>query len=110
MIKINPSDKIEVIEIRLSKEKTPIAFKSKVDELIEQGLNLSREEVEKYVSNMIFPIEIYYEKGQGLFGIESEALECNGAVDFFPHILVRKCLMKKIAKSIAKLRICYYLC
>lgn len=84
MVKINPSEKIEVIDIKLSKEKTPIAFEAKVNELMEQGMSdLPREEIEKYVSNMVFQIELYYEKEQGLFGLESEALDCCGTLDFF---------------------------
>ena len=36
-IKINEPNHEEVIEVRLSREKTPIAFKEKLDELMEEG-------------------------------------------------------------------------
>ena len=65
----------EVIAFRLSKELTPIAFNNKVEELLEEGACETREEAEKYVSSMAFDMEIYYQKGCGLFAVEQGAVE-----------------------------------
>ena len=76
MVKLNNSDEYESLPtIKLSKEKTPKAFEAKVEELLEQGCFSTREEAEICVSGMEFELEIYYEKGTGLFAVESEAVE-----------------------------------
>jgi hypothetical protein len=75
-VKLNNSDNYESIgKIVLTKEKFPIAFQNKVDELIEEKVCSTREEAEKIVSEMEIELEIYYEKGTGLFAVESEAVE-----------------------------------
>lgn len=76
LVVINKPGKEEVIEVRLSKEKTPVAFENKVNELVEQGAFDTREEAEKWLSQTPIVLELYYEKGTGLFAVESEALEC----------------------------------
>lgn len=65
----------EVIEIRLTPEKYPIAFKNKVDELCEQGAFNTRAEAEEWVKSTPFVMELIYEKHSGLFAVESDALE-----------------------------------
>ena len=75
-VKLNNSDNYESIgSIKLSKDKFPIAFQNKVDELIEEGVCSTTEEAEKIVSEMEIELEIYYEKGTGLFAVDSEAVE-----------------------------------
>ena len=75
-VKLNGSDTYESIgKINLTKEKFPIAFNAKVEELLEEGVETDREEAERLVSNMEIELEIYYEKGTGLFAVESEAVE-----------------------------------
>ena len=59
----------------MSKEKFPKAYKAKVEELIEEGVCATEAEAEKLVDDMAFELEIYYEKGTGLFAVESEAVE-----------------------------------
>lgn len=71
VIKASPANKIESISVNLSNH--PVAFKEKVQELVECGMD--RNEAEKYVRNTPIVLEIYYEKGLGLFAVESEALE-----------------------------------
>ena len=76
MVKLNNSDNYEhLCNVRLTKEKFPIAFENKVNELINEGCATSREEAEKMVSNMEIELEIYYEEGYGLFAVESDAVE-----------------------------------
>ena len=70
----------EVIEVLLTPTKFPIAYKNKVDELMEQGAFDTREEAEKWVQTTPICLEIIYEKHSGLFAVESEGLESGGLV------------------------------
>ena len=65
----------EVIDVLLTPEKYPIAFKNKVDELMEQEAFDTKEEAEHWVRTTPIGLEIFYEKHSGLFAIESEAVE-----------------------------------
>ena len=78
-VKINKPGYEEVIEVRLSREKTPKAFKEKLEELMEEGAFDTEEEAIEWSEKTTFVMEIYYEKGSGLFLVESEALE-NGDI------------------------------
>ena len=76
MVKLNNADNYEhLCNVRLTKEEYPIAWNAKVEELMEE-CGLERDEAEKHVSEMDIELEIYYEKGCGLFAVESEAVEC----------------------------------
>lgn len=77
-IKINEPNHEEVIEVRLSREKTPIAFKEKLEELMEEGAFNTEKEAIEWIENTPFVMEMYYEKGHGLFLVESESLEGGG--------------------------------
>lgn len=66
----------EVIEVRLSPDKTPVAYNNKVEELIEE-CGLTREEAEREVLKMSFLLELVYEKNCGLFAIDNEAVDCS---------------------------------
>ena len=74
-IKINEPNHEEVIEVRLSREKTPKAFKEKLEELMEEGAFDTEKEAIEWIEKTPFVMEMYYEKGQGLFLVESEALD-----------------------------------
>lgn len=74
-IKANTSDNYESIMVFLSREKTPIAFQNKVDELMELHAFNSVEEAERWLNDTPIELEIYYEKRQGLFGVESGAVD-----------------------------------
>ena len=78
-VKINKPGYEEVIEIRLSREKTPKAFKEKLEELMEEGAFNTEKEAIEWIEKTSFVMEIYYERGSGLFLVESEALE-NGDI------------------------------
>ena len=78
-VKINKPGYEEVIEVRLSREKTPKAFKEKLEELMEEGAFDTEEEAIEWIEKTTFVMEIDYEKGSGLFLVESEALE-NGDI------------------------------
>ena len=83
-LKLNGSEQYESINVRLSKDKTPIAFENKVQELLEQGAFDSREEAEKWVSETDFEMEMYYQKDCGLFLVEADAVE-NDADIYSPY-------------------------
>lgn len=73
-MKLNNSDNYEYLcTIKLTKEKFPIAFENKVRELMEE-CDRTRAEAEKDVEQMQVELEIYYEKGYGLFAVECEAV------------------------------------
>ena len=72
-VKLNGDDTYEPILVTLTKDKFPIAFENKVQELLEEGCFETREEAEKVVSSYPIEIELYYEKGLGLFAVESGA-------------------------------------
>ena len=72
-MKLHPSGAIESVSVRLSEDKTPVAFRNKVQELVEAGMTES--EARKFVLETPFVLEIYYEKGYGLFAVESDTLE-----------------------------------
>jgi hypothetical protein len=71
---INPAGQEEVIDIFLTKEKTPIAYAAKLKELIEIS-GMTQEEAEETLSTQPIQIEILYSYNLGLWAIESEALE-----------------------------------
>lgn len=73
MGKINNAENYEPIMVQLSKEKTPIAYNNKLEELIENGM--SKEEAEKYINESPIELEIYYEKEYGLFAVEIGAAD-----------------------------------
>ena len=81
--RLNSSDNYEPIQVTLSKDKTPIAFTEKVDELLEARAFETREEAEAWVSITPITLELYYEKGYGLFAVESEAV--NSGTIYSPY-------------------------
>ena len=90
-IKINEPNHEEVIEVRLSREKTPIAFKEKLDELMEEGAFDTEKEAIEWIEKTPFVMEMYYEKGQGLFLVESEAIDnCDIASPYTKEELVEE--------------------
>ena len=82
-IRANPVGQEEIIEIRLDPEKYPTAFKNKVDELVSSNEFADRADTEKYVEQNPIVLELYYEKGAGLFAVESEAVEAEAT--FSPY-------------------------
>ena len=72
---LNPDDKIETIEVILTEDNYPIAYKNKLDELMEQEVFPSRKEAIRWLSKTPITLELYYEKHSGLFAVESGALE-----------------------------------
>jgi hypothetical protein len=75
MLKLNGAENYEKLcDVVLTKDKFPIAFENKVQELMEE-CGYSREKAEELVPKMKMEIEIYYHKGFGCFAVDSEACE-----------------------------------
>ena len=81
-MKAYPISQTEIIEVFLNRHRNPISFKNKVDELMEEGAFDTREEAEKWVENTPIALELMYEKGYGLFAVESDAI---GADVYSPY-------------------------
>lgn len=82
-MKLNGADTYEhLCNVKLSKEKFPIAFENKVQEIMEE-YGWERGKAEELVGDMSIELELYYEKGYGLFAVESEAVE--GGTIYSPY-------------------------
>jgi hypothetical protein len=77
-----------IIEVTLTPEKFPEAFEAKVLELLDEGVYDDRVQAEKFVRTTPIILEIIYEPGQGLFAIESEALETGTCVSPYSSLPV----------------------
>lgn len=73
-VKINRSSDSEVIEVFLSERTTPIAFRNKLNELMEQGAFETEKEAKDFIETNPFELELYYQKDCGLFGLDPEAV------------------------------------
>ena len=74
-VKTNLSDNYESVIVKLSRESNPIAYQTKLEELVEQGCYNTIEEAEMDNEHIDIELEIYYDKHHGLFGVESGAIE-----------------------------------
>jgi hypothetical protein len=74
-IKLNGADNCEYIEIIISKEKYPIAYRNKIEEYVEGGLYETIEDAEKDNPTFTMDCELYYDKHSGLFAVECGAVE-----------------------------------
>ncbi len=74
-VKLNNAEQYEPINIKLNAIDTPIAYKNKIEELVEQGLYENTEEAIKANPVIEIECEIYYEKHSGAFAVESGAVE-----------------------------------
>lgn len=74
------NDFCETIEVKLTPGKYPVAYKAKIDELMEQGAFDNRESAERWVMENPICLELIYEKHSGLFAVESEAIETGSLI------------------------------
>ena len=75
VIHANPPGEEELIDVYLDPNKTPVAFHNKVEELMEEGVFERKEDAERHVKTNPIALELYYEKHEGLFAVEPEAVE-----------------------------------
>jgi len=64
----------DTIEVWLTKESTPEAYARKMYELINKS-GMTEEEAEIHIAQAPIVLELFYSIDQGLFGVESEALD-----------------------------------
>ena len=64
------------VEVTLTKKGTPLLFKEKVDELMEQGAFPSRKEAEEWLETTPIVLCLVYQKHSGLYAVEDTALDC----------------------------------
>lgn len=76
-MKANKVGQEETIGVLLTRRTFPIAFQNKLDELMSQGAFDNEEDATKWIESTPIVLEIMYEKDNGLFAVESEAIECD---------------------------------
>lgn len=82
-VKLNGENDLETLcKVKLSKDKYPKVYEAKVQELMNEGI--SREEAEQALTTMEFELELYYSPSNGMFAVESDAIEC-GATIYDPY-------------------------
>ena len=79
-MKLNNANQVEAIDITITKEKYPIVFENKVQELMED-CGMTREEAEAEVEGMVIECEIYYHKSCGLWATEQGHVESGVVYD-----------------------------
>ena len=75
-VQANSADNYESIIVVLTKDRYPIAYRTKIEELVEQGCYDTIEDAEIDNPRIKIDLELYYDKHSGLFGVEAEAIEC----------------------------------
>lgn len=75
MVKLNNAEQYEPIFITLTESETPIAYQNKIEELVECGAYKAEEDAKVENPSIKIECEIYYEKGSGVFAVESGAVE-----------------------------------
>ena len=71
-MKLNAAGKEEVIVLKIDETQHPVAYKAKLNELIEAGMT---EKEARDVINDGITMEVFYSPNQGFFLVESEAIE-----------------------------------
>lgn len=82
-IKLHKGTDYDAINIKLAN--FPFAFEQKCEEFVEQGIAKSMDEAKKMLADCEIELELYYDKGYGLMGVESGAVECMGAEIYSPY-------------------------
>lgn len=74
-LKLNSAEDCERLIIIVDKEQYPIAYRNKIEELVEQKCYDTIEDAEKDNPTFEMDCEIYYDKHSGLFAVECGAVE-----------------------------------
>lgn len=74
----------ESLPLTISANQYPKVAMAKKEELMSQGL--SEEDANNVISNLYFDIELFYSKGNGIFAVESGAVECEEVYDPYTQI------------------------
>lgn len=71
--RLNKNEDYDSLTIRLIN--FPHAFKAKCKEYVEQGIAKNMEEAESLLKDCEIELELFYDINNGLFGVESEAMD-----------------------------------
>ena len=80
-MKKNKAENYEGILVYLDEKRTPLAFNEKLKELMEEGAFDNENDARSYILTNPIELELYYHKGYGLYGVESDAIECSDLYD-----------------------------
>ena len=80
-MKKNKAENYESIRVYLDENRTPLAFNEKLKELMEEGAFDNEKDARFYILTNPIELELYYHKGYGLYGVESDAVECADVYD-----------------------------
>lgn len=80
-MKKNKAENYESILVYLDENRTPLAFNEKLKELMEEGAFDNENDARSYILTNPIELELYYHKGYGLYGVESDAVECSDVYD-----------------------------
>lgn len=75
VVKLNSAEECERLIIIVDKEQYPIAYRNKIEELVEQKCYDTIEDAERDNPTFEMDCEIYYDKHSGLFAVECGAVE-----------------------------------
>lgn len=73
-VQANSADNFESINIVVTKDRYPIVYRRKIEELVEDGAYETIEDAEIDNPRIEIDLELYYDKGWGLYGVESDAV------------------------------------
>jgi hypothetical protein len=68
------ADYIESINVVITKDRYPILYRRKIEELVEQKAYETIEDAEIDNPKFEIELELYYDKEWGLYGVESDAI------------------------------------
>ena len=74
-VQANSGDCYESIDIKIRKDNYPILYQRKLEEMVEEGNYSTIEDAEKDNPIITIELELYYDKGWGLYGVEVDAIE-----------------------------------
>lgn len=84
-IQANNGNEYESVRVIIDKEQYPIAYRAKIEELVEQGCYDTIEDAEQDNPNFDIELELYYDKHSGLFGVEAEAISSDATSICSPY-------------------------
>ena len=80
-MKKNKAENYEGILVYLDEKRTPLAFNEKLKELMEEGAFDNENDARSYILTNPIELELYYHKGFGLYGVESDAVSYTDIYD-----------------------------
>ena len=85
------SDNYDSIMVYLDENRTPLVFEEKIKELMEEGVFDNEDDARRWLRTTPIELELYYHKGCGLFGVESDAVEMSVVYDPYDGKEMEEC-------------------